>query len=203
MSHDDHGSGSPEHHDDFQSPEEAMERFLRDFENEFSQDTLNTSRKAFHDGYGQSSVDENLSRQFSYAKALLRSNKREHITEGIGLMAELCRSSEYMTEALFFRSLGYYRLGEYRKCKDMIVELLRVDPLHKRGSQMLDFYQVKMQQRGLYGLLIVGSIVVLGLGFIWWSRRSPEPTPSHRTSGSRKNYSPSRHGLNRLFHHKR
>ena len=45
------------------------------------------ARQAFHEACDSKTVDEKLSQQFAYAKLLISSPKKDHIVEGLGLMA--------------------------------------------------------------------------------------------------------------------
>ncbi|XP_065834048.1 mitochondrial fission 1 protein-like [Oscarella lobularis] len=103
------------------------------------------------------------STQFSYAWALTRSQYKDDIHKGIGLLENLCTTNKGTDQRdyLFYIAVAYYRLEEYSKALPYVQRILSTEPNNQQAQELERIIKRKIHREGLMGLAVVGGGVAV------------------------------------------
>lgn len=78
-----------------------------------------------------------LNTYFTYAVYLIKSRDVKNIQEGIGIIQDhLCKPGKDCRDALFYLSLGFYRLKEYQNALQVIDRFLEFEPNNSQANEL-------------------------------------------------------------------
>ncbi|XP_077295716.1 mitochondrial fission 1 protein [Arctopsyche grandis] len=111
--------------------------------------------------------------QFEYAWCLVRSDNSADIQKGILLLNDLCKKNvNDRRDSMYFLAVGYARLKDYSKAKEMLNLILKAEPTNNQVLQLLKVINEKSREdikdiayNVSAGALIVGGIVGLAMAF--------------------------------------
>lgn len=115
--------------------------------------------------------------QFEYAWCLVRSKYSADIRKGIVLLEDLYINHDSgKRDCLYYLAIGNARIKEYSKALSYLRAFLQIEPGNTQVKQLERLIQEKMEKEGLYGIAVVGGIIVgiagvLGLGLAIANRK--------------------------------
>lgn len=115
--------------------------------------------------------------QFEYAWCLVRSKYSADIRKGIVLLEDLYINHDSgKRDCLYYLAIGNARIKEYSKALSYLRAFLQIEPGNEQVQQLERLIQEKMEKEGLFGIAVVGGIIVgiasvLGLGLAIANRK--------------------------------
>jgi len=135
--------------------------YAADAEDSLSYDELQVLRRQYEKEVSQSHIT--VQTKFNYAWGLIKSPKREHQVEGVGLLQEIYRSEPVRRrECLYYLALGYYKMGSYEEAKNFVTRLLEKEPTNLQAQSLDALIDEKATRDGYIGMAIAGGAAAVG-----------------------------------------
>ncbi|KAL5488673.1 hypothetical protein EMCRGX_G017650 [Ephydatia muelleri] len=100
--------------------------------------------------------------KFTYAWHLIKSQYKNDITKGIGLMSELVKKGKDQRDFLYYIAVGYYKMEDYSAASDCIDRVLEIEPSNSQAKQVKALISKKQFRDTLLGYGILGGAAVAG-----------------------------------------
>ncbi|TIA85196.1 hypothetical protein E3P99_04052, partial [Wallemia hederae] len=108
---------------------------------------------------GHSSVQT----KFNLAWGLVKSKKRDEVTEGIALLSDIYKHEPFRRrECLYYLALGHYKVSNYAEAKKLNDLLLSKEPNNLQARSLGQIIDKAWSKEGYIGLAIGGGAVALG-----------------------------------------
>jgi fission 1 protein len=105
---------------------------------------------------------------FAYATGLIRSQYKDDRSFGIDLLSQLDKNHpDRHRDCLYFLAIGYYKQDSLSKAKEMIGELLEIEPNNSQAQALESLIKKKMTNDGLIGAAIIGGAAALIVGLVF------------------------------------
>jgi len=135
--------------------------YAADAEDSLSWDELQVLRLQYQKEVSQSHVT--VQTKFNYAWGLIKSPKREHQVEGVGLLQDIYRNEPVRRrECLYYLALGYFKMGNYEEAKSFVGRLLEKEPTNLQAQSLNDLIDEKATRDGYIGMAIAGGAAAVG-----------------------------------------
>ncbi|TIA84416.1 hypothetical protein E3P99_04131 [Wallemia hederae] len=120
---------------------------------------------------GHSSVQT----KFNLAWGLVKSKKREEVTEGIALLSDIYKHEPFRRrECLYYLALGHYKVSNYAEAKKLNDLLLSKEPNNLQARSLGQIIDKAWSKEGYIGLAIGGGVAAVGavlIGSLMRNRR--------------------------------
>lgn len=100
--------------------------------------------------------------KFTYAWHLVKSQYRNDIAKGIGLMNELVKKGKDQRDFLYYMAIGYYKLEDYPAADECVNRVLEMEPRNSQANQLKALINKKQFRDTLLGYGILGGAAVAG-----------------------------------------
>ncbi|KAF9644976.1 mitochondrial fission 1 protein [Thelephora ganbajun] len=135
--------------------------YAADAEDSLSYDELQVLRLQYQKEVSQSHVT--VQTKFNYAWGLIKSPKREHQVEGVGILQDIYRNEPVRRrECLYYLALGYYKMGNYEEAKSFVGRLLEKEPSNLQAQSLNALIEEKATRDGYIGMAIAGGAAAVG-----------------------------------------
>ncbi|KAF9786272.1 mitochondrial fission 1 protein [Thelephora terrestris] len=135
--------------------------YAADAEDSLSYDELQVLRLQYQKEVSQSHIT--VQTKFNYAWGLIKSPKREHQVEGVGLLQDIYRNEAVRRrECLYYLALGYYKMGNYEEAKSFVDRLLEKEPTNLQAQSLNNLIEDKATRDGYIGMAIAGGAAAVG-----------------------------------------
>ncbi|KAK2579008.1 hypothetical protein KPH14_002803 [Odynerus spinipes] len=133
-----------------------------------SSEDLKRFERVYHEQLHAANVTQEA--QFEYAWCLVRSKYSADIRKGIVLLEDLYINHDNgKRDCLYYLAIGNARIKEYSKALSYVRAFLQIEPGNEQVQQLERLIKKKMEKEGLYGIAVMGTLVVavgivVGLG---------------------------------------